>query len=112
VIRPDGAPHVTVMWVDASDDGHVLLNSAVGRVKDRYLRRDPRLSVTVHAEGDGYTWLRVDGHVAEFVTGEEADAHIDVLNRRYHDGTPWTPVPGQQRVLYRVHPDRVLRRSE
>jgi len=111
-IRPDGSPHVTVMWVDASDDGHVLLNSAVGRVKDRHLRRDPRVSVTVHEEGDGYTWLRVDGRVVEFVTGEEAEAHIDVLNRRYHEGVPWKHVPGQERVIYRIRPDRVLSRSE
>ena len=112
VIRPDGSPHVTVMWVDASDDGRVLLNSAVGRAKDRYLRRDPRISVTVHQEGDGYTWLRVEGSVEESVTGEEAEAHIDALNRRYKDGEAWVYTPGQVRVIYRVRPDGVLRRLE
>lgn len=111
-IRPDGSPHVTVMWVDASDDGYVLLNSAVGRVKDRNLRRDPRVSVTVHEEGNGYTWLRVDGHVEEFVTGEEAEAHIDALNRRYHDGAAWVYKPGQVRVIYRIRPGQVLSRAE
>jgi hypothetical protein len=70
------------------------------------------VSVTVHEEGDGYTWLRVDGRVVEFVTGEEAEAHIDVLNRRYHEGVPWKHVPGQERVIYRIRPDRVLSRSE
>ena len=111
-IRPDGSPHVTVMWVDASDDGRVLLNTAVGRAKDRYLRRDPRVSVTVHREGDGYTWLRVEGIVEDFVTGEEAEAHIDALNRRYHLGEPWRYASGQVRVVYRIRPDRVLRRVE
>jgi PPOX class probable F420-dependent enzyme len=112
VIRPDGSPHVTVMWVDASDDGRVLLNSAVGRVKDRYLRRDPRVSVTVHQEGDAYTWLRVDGSVEKFVTGDEAEGHIDALNRRYKDGDAWDYTPGQVRVMYRVRPDRILRRHD
>jgi PPOX class probable F420-dependent enzyme len=110
-IRPDGTPHVSVVWIDAADD-HVLVNSAVGRVKDRYLRRDPRVSVTVHEETDPYRWLRVDGMVEEFVTGEEADRHIDTLNRRYHDGEAWTYNPSQQRVIYRIRPDRVLRRSD
>jgi hypothetical protein len=46
-IRPDGMPHTTIIWVDTAD-GHVLVNSAVGRVNDLHLRRDPRVSVTVH----------------------------------------------------------------
>jgi PPOX class probable F420-dependent enzyme len=111
VVRPDGSPHVSVVWIDA-DDTHVLVNSAVGRVKDRYLRRDPRVSVTVHDDRDPYRWLRVDGVVEEFVTGDEAERHIDRLNRRYHDGEPWTYTPGQQRVLYRIRPRRILRRYD
>ena len=111
VVRPDGTPHVTVTWIDAADE-HVLVNSAVGRVKDRYLRRDPRVSVTVHDESDPYRWIRIDGVVAEFVTGDEAERHIDVLNRRYHDGEPWTYTEGQRRVIYRIRPDRILRRYD
>lgn len=111
VIRPDGSPHVTVTWIDGAD-GHVLVNTAVGRLKDRYVRLDPRIAVTVHEEGDGYRWLRVDGVVAEFVTGEEAERHIDFLNRKYQDGKPWEFVPGQQRVLYRIRPHRLLVRED
>ncbi len=110
-IRPDGTPHVTVIWIDAAD-GDILVNTAVGRVKDRYVRRDPRVSVSVHDEQDPYRWLRVDGIVAEFVTGPEADAHIDALNRRYHDGEAWTSTPGQERVIYRIRPQRILRRYD
>ena len=111
VNRPEGAPHVTVTWIDAAD-GHVLVNTAVGRVKDGYARRDPRVSVTVHDEGDPYRWLRVEGVIEDFVTGEEAESHIDALNRRYHDGEAWEYNPGQQRVIYRIRPDRILRRDD
>jgi len=110
-VRPDGSPHVSVVWIDAAD-GHVLVNSAVGRVKDRYLRRDPRVSVTVHDERDPYRWLRVDGRVTDFVAGDEAERHIDALNRRYHAGQPWTYNEGQQRVIYRIRPERILRRYD
>jgi hypothetical protein len=54
----------------------------------------------------------VDGVVEDFVTGDEAEQHIDALNRRYHDGEPWTYTPGQQRVMYRIRPDRILRRYD
>lgn len=111
VIRPDGTPHATVTWIDAAD-GSVLVNTAVGRVKDRYVRRDRRVSVTLHDEQDPYRWLRVDGVVEEFVTGQEAEAHIDMLHRRYYDGEAWTYTPGQQRVIYRIKPLRILRRYD
>ena len=111
VIRPDGTPHATVTWIDASD-GYVLVNTAVGRVKDRYVRRDPRVSVSLHEERDPYRWLRVDGVVEAFVTGPEAEAHIDALNQRYHDGEAWTYTEGQQRVIYRIRPERILRRYD
>jgi PPOX class probable F420-dependent enzyme len=111
VVRPDGTPHVTVTWIDAAD-GSVLVNTAVGRVKDRYVRLDPRVSVTLHDERDPYRWLRVDGVVEDFVTGPEADDHIDSLNRRYHDGEPWIPSPGQERVIYWIRPNRILRRYD
>ena len=111
VIRPDGTPHVTVTWIDAAD-GRVLVNTAVGRVKDRYVRRDPRVSVTLHDELDPYRWLRIDGIVEGSVTGPEAEAHIDALNRRYHDGEAWTYTPGQERVIYRIRPRRILRRYD
>jgi PPOX class probable F420-dependent enzyme len=111
VIRPDGTSHVSVIWIDAAD-GFVLANTAVGRVKDRYVRRDPRVSVSLHDERDPYRWLRIDGVVEGFVTGPEADAHIDALNRRYHDGEAWTTTPGQERVIYRISPRRILRRYD
>ena len=110
VIRPDGSPHVTVTWIDGSWD-HVLVNTAAGRVKDRYVRADPRVSVTVHDQDDPYRWHRYDGVVEQFVEGEEAEEHIDALCRRYN-GKAWTYKDGQVRVLYRIRPTRILRRYD
>jgi PPOX class probable F420-dependent enzyme len=105
-----GAPRSTVTWIDADTaSGRVLVNSAVGRVKDRDIRRDPRVSVSVHEEGSGYRYVAIQGVVDAFVTGEEADRHIDLLNRRYHDGEPWKPKPGQARVIYGIRPERIVR---
>ena len=108
VNRPDGSPHVTITWIDAAD-GHVLVNTASGRVKDRLLRRDPRVTVAVQDGADGYRWTRIEGTVVEFATGEEAEHHIDTLNRKYNDGEPWTYQPDQERLLLRIRPDRIYR---
>jgi PPOX class probable F420-dependent enzyme len=106
-LNPDGTPQVTVLWVDADED-HVLVNTAEGRTKDRNLRRDPRAALSVVRDGDWYRWTSITGSVDERITGQEADAHIDRLSRRYDD-EPWRPVAGQVRVLYRIRPDRVIR---
>jgi len=107
-INPDGTPHVAPLWIDADDDGSILVNTAVGRKKDRNVRRDPRVAVSVHEQDDPYRWLSVNGTVASMIEGEEGLAHIGALARRYDD-REWTPVDGQVRVIYRIRPDRVLR---
>ncbi len=105
-MHEDGTPHPTITWIDAAD-GLVVVNTAAGRVKDRNLKQDPRAGVLVTAGEDPYRWLSIGGTVVE-VTGEGADAHIDALSRRY-DGKPWDPVEGQERVIFKIRPDRVLR---
>ncbi len=106
-LNADGSPQVSIVWIDA-EDGHVLVNTAEGRRKDRNMRRDPRVAVLVARTGDAYRWIAVEGRVVERVSGPRADSHIDALSRKY-DGRPWTPVEGQVRVLYRIRPTRVVR---
>ena len=45
-LMPDGKPQVTPVWVDF-DGKHIVVNSAKGRVKDRNMRRDPRVSLAL-----------------------------------------------------------------
>jgi PPOX class probable F420-dependent enzyme len=108
-LDPDGAPHSAPTWIDVDDEGRVMVNSAVGRRKDRNIRRDPRVAVSVHRQDDPYTWLSIQGTVVSIETGEEAEVHIDTLNRRYMNGAAWTYVEGQQRVIYRIRADKVMR---
>ena len=54
-INADGSPHVTIVWVgvDATDDGDTIV---IGKLaEDRKvanIRRDPRVSLSIEAEGD------------------------------------------------------------
>jgi PPOX class probable F420-dependent enzyme len=97
---PDGSPHATVVWVDQVD-GQVLFNTARGRVKDRHLQRDPRISILTIDGRDDHRWLSVSGR-AELVD-EGADEHFDRLWRKYlGPGDVRVPVPGQKRVIVRI----------
>src|SRR2546421_483383 len=50
-LNEDGTPQLTTMWYLLEDDGTILMNTKVGRAKERNMRRDPRISVCVE---DGY----------------------------------------------------------
>ena len=106
-INPDGSPHATITWVDAAE-GLVLVNTAQGRVKDRNVRANPRVAISVMNGGDGFDWLSVTGTVVDIEIGEHAERHIDELSHRY-DGHGYTYTPGQVREILKIRPDRVIR---
>jgi PPOX class probable F420-dependent enzyme len=106
VIRPDGTPHVVPVWVDV-ENGYITLNSAEGRVWPRLARRDPRVTITVQNTDNPYEYVTIQGHVEE-ATHEGADEHIDSLAKKYlnEDRYPFRR-PGEQRIKFRIVPDRV-----
>ena len=79
--NPDGSPHLAVMWY-LLDGDDIVVNSAQGRIKDRNLASDPRMSVLVE---DGYRWIRVDGRAA--IQHDQTIAHADIrrLAARYYE---------------------------
>lgn len=106
-LNEDGSPHVAPLWIDVDDNGRILVNTALGRRKDRNVRRDRRVGLSISPQDDPYTWLSVQGTVVEIEEGDGPLAHIGELSMRY-DAEPWEPVDGQVRVIYRIRPDVVL----
>jgi PPOX class probable F420-dependent enzyme len=103
-VMEDGSPHVSPVWIDCEDD-HIVINTAVGRRKERNMRRDPRVVLSVVDHSDPYKELHVRGRVVEMVEGDEAWLHVDVLNRRYHQTERAYPRrPRMERVLVRIEP--------
>src|SRR6476620_1005569 len=76
-LMPDGSPQVTPVWVDY-DGTHVRVNSAKGRVKDKNMRRDKRVALSIEDPENAYRYIAVRGQVVE-ITEQGADAHIDAL---------------------------------
>ncbi len=105
-VMSDGSPQVTPVWCDF-DGTHVRVNSAKGRVKDRNMRREPRVAIEVHDPDNPYRYLLVRGRVVD-VTEEGADEHIDALAKKYM-GVDEYPLrqPGEVRVIYKIAPERV-----
>ena len=105
-LMPDGRPQVTPVWVDF-DGQNVVINSAKGRQKDRNMRREPRVSMSIPDPENPYRYLEIRGTVVE-VTEQGADDHIDRMAKKYlgKDEYPFR-TPTEVRVLYKVRPDHV-----
>jgi PPOX class probable F420-dependent enzyme len=86
---------------------HIRINSARGRVKDKNLRRNPHVALTIQDPDNPYRYLQIRGHVAE-ITEAGADDHINKLSQKYV-GKPVFEgrQPGEVRVLYKIVPDKV-----
>lgn len=103
-IMPDGQPQVTPVWCDLADE-YVVVNSARGRQKDRNVRRDPRVTITIVDPQNWYRYLEIRGRVVE-ITERGADEHIDKQAKKYLgvDKYPYRR-PGEVRVLYKIQPE-------
>ena len=103
---PDGSPQVSPVWVDLEGD-QIVVNSAKGRLKDRNIRANPHVALSVTDPDNPYRAVMVRGKVVK-ITEEGADAHIDKMAKKYLglDKYP-NRGPGEVRVLYYIEPERI-----
>ena len=106
VLTGDGAPNQSVMWFDL-DPEHpdtILMNTKVGRAKERFLRRDPRISLAFE---DELTWVALQGRAEMDDDRERSMADILALARRYNSSG--REFAGQERVTFRMRVEKVIR---
>lgn len=105
-LNPDGSPQVTPVWFEF-DGQNIIVNTARGRVKDRNLKREPRVALSIVDPANPYRYLGIQGRVTE-ITENGADASIDKLAKKYlgKDKYPWRG-PNEVRVIVKISPDRV-----
>jgi len=105
-LMPDGSPQVTPVWVDL-DGNTVVVNTAKGRLKDRNMKRDPRVAIEVSDPANPYRYIQVRGRVSD-ISESGGDAHIDRMAKKYLDKDTYPfRQPGEVRVIYRITPEHV-----
>ena len=105
-LREDGTVLTVPVWVDVEGD-LVVLNTETSRAWPANIRRAGHVTLTVLNMENPYEYLSVTGHVAE-ETEDGAAEHIDAMAKKYlgQDSYPFHQ-PGDQRVIFRIAPDRV-----
>ena len=88
-LNADGSIQQTVMWYELRGD-HIMMNTRRGRVKDRNLLRDPRVSLCIE---EGQRFVTISGRITFDEDPATAQADIKALAIRY-DG----PASGEEQA--------------
>ena len=104
LVLRDATPHVTPVWFDY-DGEHVIVNSALGRVKDNVLRRGRVAALAISDPDNPYRYIQIRGKVVE-ITEQGAREMIDHLSQKY-TGKPYQWYEGETRMTYRLLPELV-----
>jgi len=102
----DGTIQTVVVWVDLDGD-RIVLNSAEGRSWPANLRSAGRATLTVMNLDDPQEFVSIVARLVED-TNDGADDVINALAHKY-EGRDYDFQPGQQRVTFRLEPERVVR---
>lgn len=107
-LMKDGSPQVTPMWVDI-ENGYILVNTAIGRIKQKNISRDPRVALAIADQNNPYDTVTIRGKVIEQITGVPAEEHIDKLTKKYIDKDKYPyRSPGEKRIILKIKPERIF----
>jgi PPOX class probable F420-dependent enzyme len=109
-LMKDGTPHITPTWVDLEeDDGHILVNTAIGRVKQKNVSQNPNIALAIVDQNNPYDMVSIRGKVVEQNNGNAADQHIDKLAKKYlgKDKYPGRAL-GEKRIILKIKPEQIF----
>jgi len=78
-INDDGTPQQSTMWYELQGD-RIMMNTAVGRIKEKNLKRDPRISLCIE---DEYDYVAMRGVIELDYDHDRSQADIKALAVRY-----------------------------
>lgn len=106
-IGPTGAPQSTPIWAD-TDGTHVVVNTTLGRAKDRNMRADGRVALSSFDFSNPYGFVEIQGRVVEIVEGQPAEDGIDDLSEKYLGERPYPyRKEDERRVIFKVAPTAI-----
>jgi PPOX class probable F420-dependent enzyme len=108
-INKDGSPQVTPTWIDLDKKhGLILINTAVGRLKQKNVSRDPRVSISmIDGRVNPYSMVTIKGKViGQSKSG--ADKHIDKLAQKYLNTDKYPAHnPKVTRIILEIRPEKI-----
>ncbi|HET6589050.1 MAG TPA: pyridoxamine 5'-phosphate oxidase family protein [Candidatus Nitrosocosmicus sp.] len=81
-ISPRGNPQVSAVWVDFDSDHNILINTALGRQKERNTRSNKKVALSIVNRLNSYETVTISGLVIDRIT-KNALLHFDKLSQKY-----------------------------
>jgi PPOX class probable F420-dependent enzyme len=107
-VLPDGSPQVTNVWIDYDVDHNILINTAMGRVKEKNTRKNKKVAISITNSSNPYETASIMGEVVEKIT-MGAQEHFDHLTKKYMNLEKY-PIsnPFEERVILKIRPQKVF----
>lgn len=109
-VNPDGSPQVSVVWIGLDDD-EIVIGHLMGGHKVQNIARDPRVALTVEAEGAnpiGMTNHLIVHGTARLVEGGAAELLQRLAEVYIGPGVPFPPFPDPPPGhVIRITPQRI-----
>ena len=106
-LMKDGSPQVSPVWANF-ERGHIMVNTAEGRIKHKNILRDPRVAVSVVSKDNPLDMTTIRGRAVEIIPDYDYK-HADVLTLQYM-GREHYPFKreGEKRIILKIKPERVF----
>lgn len=101
----DNTPQVTPVWFNM-DGKFILINSALGRTKDKNMRARPFIALAIQDPKNPYRYLQIRGKVVS-INSEGGREHINALSLKYRDNPKYDGPENETRVTYKILPSKV-----
>ena len=106
-VMKDGSPQLSPVWANI-EDGHILVNTAKGRVKHKNILRDPRVALSVVAKDDPLDMVAIRGNVVELIPDPHYK-HADTLTLQYMGRTHYPfKKDGEKRIILKIKPYHIF----
>ena len=106
-VMKDGSPQLSPVWADY-EDGHIMVNTAEGRVKHKNVLRDSRVAISAVSQNNPLDMTTIRGKVIEIVSDYDY-VHINKLTKKYMgvENYPFRQA-GEKRIVLKIKPEKVF----
>ena len=106
-VMKDGSPQLSPVWADY-EDGHIMVNTAEGRVKHKNVLRDSRVAISAVSQNNPLDMTTIRGKVIEIVPDYDY-VHINKLTKKYMgvENYPFRQA-GEKRIVLKIKPEKVF----
>ncbi len=106
-LMKDGSPQLSPVWANY-EDGHVLVNTAEGRIKHKKVLREPRVAISVVSKDNPLDMTTIRGTVVEIIPDYDYK-HADKLTMQYmgRDHYPFKR-KDEKRIIFKIKPKQVF----